>query len=373
MKKFLAIMAIIGLFPTLSFGQSDSLTLEQKAARMIIVGMRGNTINAAVKADIDRGVAGIILFEHNICPVTDCNDSKARLGRLCRDLRDYAGRSSFIVSVDQEGGRVNRLKTKYGFPTMISAERIGKINNTDTTRKYGAVIAGAVSDAGFNVNFTPCVDVDVNPLCPVIGKVERSYSDNEETVARHASIIIGEHHKKGVVTSLKHFPGHGSSQVDSHKGFTDVTNSWSERELIPFKKLIDNGMCDMVMVGHLFNSKIDPVYPATLSKKTIDGLLRTQLGWNGVVITDDMHMKAISENYTLEESLELAINAGIDLIILSSNIPGHTDPVSKEAIDAICRLVRSGKIPESRLDESIERVETLMSQYGNSADDQEGN
>lgn len=343
----------------------DTLTLEQKAARMIIVGMRGTSVNDAVRRDIDLGAAGVILFEHNIYPAGKGVDSKERLSRLCAGLKEYAGRP-LIVAVDQEGGLVNRLKSKYGFPDMPSADYLGRLDNADSTRHYGDVIAGAVADAGFNVNFTPCIDLNVNPSCPVIGKVRRSFSADAGVAVRNASIIVEEHRKHGLITSLKHFPGHGSSWVDSHKGFTDVTGTWSSYELEPFRRMIDSGACDMVMVGHLYNSRIDSLYPATLSKATVNGLLRGSLGFDGVVITDDMHMKAIADNYSLEESLKLTIEAGVDLIILSSNIPGHTEPVLRQSIDAICRMVRSGVIPESRLDASIARVMALMeraSQY----------
>ncbi len=341
------------------YAELDTLTLEQKAARMIIVGMRGTSLSDAVKRDIDLGAAGVILFEHNIYPAGKGVDSKERLSRLCAGLKEYAARP-LIVAVDQEGGLVNRLKSKYGFPYMPSAAYLGGLDNADTTRYYGDVIAGAVAEAGFNVNFTPCVDLNVNPTCPVIGRFDRSFSADAGVAVRNASIIVEEHRKHGLATSLKHFPGHGSSKVDSHKGFTDITATWSGYELEPFRRMIDSGACDMMMVGHLYNSRIDSVYPATLSKAAIDGLLRGKLGFDGVVITDDMHMKAIADNYSLEESLRLTVEAGVDLIILSSNIPGHTEPVLRQAIGAICRLVRSGVIPESRLDMSIARVRLLM-------------
>ncbi|MDE7134100.1 MAG: hypothetical protein K2N86_02335 [Rikenellaceae bacterium] len=353
---------VMSLFASLVMAQGrvsiDSLTLEQKAARMLIVGMVGTEIDDEVKRDIDMGVGGVILFERNIYPAGKKVDSKKRLAQLCRDLVDYAGRP-FIVSVDQEGGKVNRLKSKYGFADMPSAEWLGRVNDPDTTRKYARLLAATVDSMGFNVNFAPCVDVNVNSSCPVIGKVQRSFSADADTVALHASIVMQEHAKLGVAASMKHFPGHGSSKVDSHNGFTDVSDTWSERELEPYRQMIYRGMCNMVMVGHLFNRNIDSIYPATLSKKTI-GLLRDSLGFNGVVVTDDMHMGAITKNYSLERSLRLAINAGVDLIILSSNIPGSTNKVSDKAVKAICKAVRSGKISEHRLDESINRVEALL-------------
>lgn len=337
---------------------SQELSLEQKAARMLIVGFRGTEINsqsAVVKDIVERGVGGVILFEHNITPVEKKLDSRARLKVLCEKLQALTSRE-IIISIDQEGGKVNRLKSKYGFPVMVSQQKLGEIDNEDSTRYYSHTIASELKQMGFNTNFTPCVDVNIDPKCPVIGKVQRSFSANPAKVIEHSLYVIDEHKKEGIKTAVKHFPGHGSSAIDSHLGFTDVTDTWQASELEPYKVLLNNGSTDMVMLSHVFNKNIDDTYPATLSYKTVTGLLRQELGWQGIAVTDDMHMKAIADNYSLEESLMLTINAGIDLIILSSNIPGNLAPISEQAISAIVKLVKEGKIAESRLDESIARV-----------------
>ena len=343
---------------------AEERTLEQKAARMLIVGMRGTQLtpeNPVIQDIRNRKVGGIILFEHNIVPIGKGIDSKAQLCKLCNDLQALRD-EKLIISIDQEGGRVNRLKTKYGFPKTVSQAYLGTVNNEDTTRYYAGIMAQTLKETGFNTNFAPCVDLNINPECPVIGKVERSFSDNPETVTRHAMFVIEELKKRGIYTAIKHFPGHGSSSTDSHAGFTNVSNSWSEQELIPYQTLLKNNSCDMVMISHVFNNQIDEDYPATLSQKTINGLLRNQLGWNGIVVTDDMHMKAISDNYSLEESLQLTINAGADMIILSSNIPGNTEHISQQAIDLIVKSVREGKIKESRIDEAVARIDNLLKQ-----------
>ncbi len=362
-RKHTILWTFIGLFLNSPLHAGER-TLEQKAARMLIVGMRGTELrpdNPVVKDIRDRGVGGVILFEHNITPIEKGMDSKARLTRLCQDLQALRT-DKLLISIDQEGGRVNRLKTKYGFPRTVSQAYLGKTDNEDTTRHYAGIIARTLEETGFNTNFTPCVDINVNPDCPVIGKVERSFSADPETVIRHASYVIDEHRKRGILTAVKHFPGHGSSSADSHLGFTDVSNSWTEKELLPYRTLLKNGGCDMVMISHVFNRRIDSVYPATLSRETVTGLLREQLEWDGIAVTDDMHMKAISDNYSLEESLQLAINAGIDMIILSSNIPGNTDCISQQAIDLIVKSVREGKIEESRIDEAVARIDRLLNE-----------
>lgn len=364
MKKLfftLFAISILGNFNGELRAQGD-IPLEKRVARMLIVGFRGTEVKSGdqIVADLSqRGVGGVILFEHNITPVEKGLDSKARLKTMCHKLHSLS-ELPIIVSIDQEGGKVNRLKTKYGFVPSVTHEYLGKLDNEDSTRYYSALTAGQLIELGFNTNFTPCVDVNVNPKCPAIGRFGRSISADPYEVVEHAGYMMDEHHKQGVMTALKHFPGHGSSTMDTHTSFTDVTNTWSEDELIPYSELLKESDGSMVMVSHVFNSKIDDTYPATLSKKTISGLLRGSLGWDGVVITDDMHMKAISDLYSLKESLTLTINAGVDMIILSSNIPGNTDPVSQQAIDAIVEQVRAGEISEERINESYNRISSLF-------------
>lgn len=359
--KLYCALAVL-LLPILSCSAQPRVSLEQKVARMLIVGFRGTTLEQAttIKEDIvDRGVGGVILFEHNITPVEKNLPSIDILTKLCNDLQALTPRK-IMISIDQEGGRVNRMKSKYGFKEMVSQHYLGALNREDSTRYYAGVIANAVSSAGLNTNFTPCVDVNINPESPAIGKMGRSFSDDAALVTKHAMIVIEEHRKRGVLTAVKHFPGHGSSLLDSHLGFTDVSDTWQEKELIPYQTILKEGGCDMVMVSHLFNKRFDDKYPASLSKATVSGLLRDSLHWDGVVITDDMHMKAIAANYGFEESLKLTINAGVDLIILSSNIPGSATAISQQAIDAIVKMVKNGEIPQSRIEESYNRIEKLL-------------
>lgn len=340
---------------------SAELTTAQKAAKMLIVGIKGTTLsptNPLVKDIKERGVSGVIFFEHNITPIQQNKDSRAIFKKLVSDIQALTPEKLFL-SIDQEGGKVNRLKSKYGFAEMPSHKAIGIANNNDYTAKVSATIAAEVKSMGLNVNFAPSIDVDINPLCPVIGKVDRSFSADETKVTDHARIYINEHHKSGILTSLKHFPGHGNSKVDSHVGFTNISDTWQERELIPFQTLIDENMCDMVMVSHLYNSKIDKLHPASLSKPTIDSLLRKTMKWNGVVITDDMQMKALTDNYGFEEAIVLGINAGIDLFIISTSAAGASDDITWRAISTIVKAVKSGEITEQRLDESVKRIEDL--------------
>ncbi|MFI3302191.1 MAG: glycoside hydrolase family 3 N-terminal domain-containing protein [Rikenellaceae bacterium] len=349
-------------------------TLEQKVGRMIIVGMPGVEItpkSVIVEDIIKRKIGGVILFESNVVTAEEKRlsaeelakiDFKARLTKLCHDLQSLAD-YPLIISIDQEGGVVNRLKERYGFVPSVTQQFLGEKDDESLTRQYAHSTASQLREMGINTNFSPCVDVNINLECPAIGRHGRSFSADAGVVARHAQYVMEEHHKQGVVTAIKHFPGHGSSLHDTHLGITDVTSTWQEEELAPYKALLaaaEGEKCNMVMVSHVFNSRLDPKYPATLSKRIITDLLRGEIGWQGVVVTDDMHMKAITDHYTDAEALTLTINGGTDMIILSSNLPTkHGEHVTDAVINTIVEQVKCGAIPKERIDESYKRIVAL--------------
>jgi beta-N-acetylhexosaminidase len=214
-----------------------------------------------------------------------------------------------------------------------------------------------------NLNFAPSVDLNINPENPIIGKMERSFSSDPQIVTDNVRIWVNEHKKCGIISSLKHFPGHGSSKTDTHLGLTDVTDTWTEAELLPYKTLIHEGVCDMVMTSHVFNSKLDPEYPATMSKAILTGILREQLGYKGVIVTDDMAMGAIVEQYSFEEALEKTVNAGADILILSNNGKEYDPEVAKKAIDIIYQFVSEGKIQKQTIEDAYNRIMALKKAY----------
>ncbi len=334
----------------------DSIPLREKIGRMFIVGLDSSALkhnDPIIKKIKDYKVGGVILFAYNI-PVSDADSSsRERLTELCSSLQSMAG-YRLMLGIDQEGGRVMRLRASKGYPELPSHAYLGRTDNEDTTRHYAGITAEALNSIGLNLNFAPCVDVNMNPECPVIGKFDRAFSSDPAEVGEHAEYFISEHRKHGVLTSVKHFPGHGSSVTDSHNGLTDISLTWSREELIPFEHLIENDCCDMVMVGHIFNRQLDSLYPASLSKATVDGLLRKELGWNGLVVSDDLGMKAINDNYPLEESLKLSINAGVDMLML---IAKSTPERIETAIGLVEEMVLSGEIPESRITEAYRRID----------------
>jgi beta-N-acetylhexosaminidase len=262
-----------------------------------------------------------------------------------------------LIAIDHEGGFVSRLRPDKGFPDTVTAQSLGA-QDPSITYEYATGMAQTLRSAGINLNLAPVVDVNVNPESPAIGYYERSFSADPEVVAAHAIEFIRAHHDTGVLTTLKHFAGHGSATTDSHLGITDVTDTWSEAELIPFQRVIEAGMADAVMTAHLVNAKIDPDYPATLSKATITGILRDRLGFEGVVITDDMQMGAIREAYGYEHAIELAINAGADIVAVA-NMLVYDPALAVKTFEAIMAAVRAGAITEGRIDESYQRIMRL--------------
>jgi autotransporter-associated beta strand protein len=216
---------------------------------------------------------------------------------------------------------------------------------------------------GLNLNLAPVVDLDAHPDNPIIKGKKRSFAADPDVVARHAAEFVRAHRALGVVACAKHFPGHGSAKGDTHLGLVDVTATWHERELVPFRRLIEAGLCDMIMSAHVFNAKLDSQRPATLSKKVITGMLREQLGFNGVITSDDMEMKAISSQYGLENSVPAAIEAGIDVLCFGNNLSYDVD-IAPKAIAIIERAVKSGRISEARITESYERVLALKRKAG---------
>lgn len=329
--------------------------LRTKIAQMLVVGFEGAELSDDnhIVADIrDRHIGGVILFDRNI-------ESHAQLNSLTRQLR--ALDSTLLIGIDQEGGYVNRLKEKYGFPASVSAARLGRIDDPETTRRAAATMARTLRAAGINVDFAPCVDLNINPLCPVIGAVERSYSADPKVVVKHAGIVLGELRKEGVAGCLKHFPGHGSSTKDTHLSSADVTKTWQPQELEPYRAL--GAQAPMVMTSHIFNANLDPDYPATMSRKILTGLLREQIGFRGVIITDDLAMGAMTDNYSFEDILINAVNAGADMLCISNNITTYDAEIVPRAIDIIAAAVENGQIPRSRIDDAWRRIGKLKLQF----------
>lgn len=336
-------------------------SLDFKIGQMILIGMPRAEVDTAVLREVRTGKVGsLILFEKNI-PKTN---SFAGLKKMTWTYQRSAPVPLFI-GIDQEGGKVNRLKEKYGFPHSISAAAIGKSKSLDSVRFYAESTAATLAGLGINVNFAPVVDLAIEPNNPAIVKPERSYSANEDTVVWFAREVVKQHRKYGVITVLKHFPGHGSTKDDTHLGMADVTNTWRERELNPYKQLMASGNVDAIMTAHIVNKNLDKNgNPGTLSKDILDGLLRKKMGFDGVVFSDDMQMHAIAKQYGLEEAIKMAVNAGVDIMCFSNNIQGTEERTVDKVHAIIKQFVATGDISKGRIDESYWRIMKLKSRLG---------
>ncbi len=344
----------------------SNVSLEVKIGQMLLVGFRGITLKdqAPIVQDIqDRHIGGVLLYDYDIAqkqPIRNIQ-SPLQVKALTKALQAYA-KIPLLVGIDYEGGKINRLSEKYGFPATVSHQYLGEQDDLAFTYQQATKLAQTLSGLGVNLNFAPVVDVNTNPNNPIIAKKERSFSTDPNIVAKHAIEFIKAHRQQKVLCTPKHFPGHGSSTSDSHIGVADVTNTWSPIELEPYVKMIQAGEVDAIMTAHVFNRKIDPHYPATLSKHTMTRLLRKELNFNGVVFSDDMQMRAIANHYGLETAVALAIEAGVDVIVIGNNTGVFEPDIAKRVIAIIKGLVQNGTISDKRIDESYQRIRRLKQQ-----------
>ena len=354
MKKLLFLLLTLLILLSPLSAQDDlwaNDSLRYKIGQMIIFGFWGETAPQLILDEIAQyNVGGVLLYR-----VYGNIENTAQAALLTSDLQASALIPLFIAT-DQEGGSVTNLRLSNGFQNSSSAYELGQQNDETTTREMAAMFSSWFTDIGLNTNFAPVVDLRLNPG-NVIG--DRSFSADPDIVAQNAYWFMDELHQNNLLTTLKHFPGHGSSVGDSHLGFTDITDTWQEIELEPYYALMDSGCVDMIMSAHVFNTDWDSVYPATLSESTINGLLRETMGYDGVVITDAMMMGAITQNYGLTEAVTLAINAGVDILLYNwdDDMDGHR--LVPLLVDHIAVQVLNETIPRTRIEDSYQRILAL--------------
>jgi beta-N-acetylhexosaminidase len=348
--------------PTPPASATPGPSLRDKIGQMLLVGFRGLTVDEAgeVMADIrDRNLGGVLLFDTDqpTHGAVRNVESPAQLTALVAGLQALA-RTPLLVAIDEEGGLVARLDERHGFPPTVSAATLGAENDLALTREAGDQIATTLASVGVNLNLAPVVDLNVNPTNPIIGALGRSFSADPDVVTEQAEVFIEGHRAAGVWTTLKHFPGHGSSTGDTHLGVVDVTTTWSAVELDPFRNIIRDALADAVLTAHVFNATLDPEHPATLSQSTITGILREQLGWDGLVISDDMQMGAIRQAYGYADAVRLAILAGVDVLTIAQQ-QVYEPGIVAQTIDLIEGMVTDGSLSEARIDESYARIQAL--------------
>lgn len=348
--------------------EQTSPTVDQMIGEMIILGFRGTEVDdsSGIIQDINKyNIGGVILFDYDVPSksfprnILDPNQTK----KLIEDLKNLT-HSDLLIAVDAEGGYVNRLKEEYGFIRVKSAQEMGEDTPEDTYLEVSP-LGKELDSLGFDLNFAPVVDININENNPVIGNLERSFSDDPVKVYEHAGSFIDAMHKYDIITAIKHFPGHGSSAEDSHLGLVDITDTYNrEAELFPYKKLIEDGKTDIIMTAHIMNTDIDSDNPATLSSRFLQDILRDELNYKGVIVSDDMQMGAIITNFGFEEAIVKAINAGCDLLIFSNNGSGYDDSIAQKSFDTIKKAVRDGKITEEEIKTAFARIKELKLRYG---------
>lgn len=328
----------------------DSMTLEQKIGQLFIVGFEGDIINDEIIDLVNnQEVGGLIYFSRN---VVDSN----QIITLNNEIKDIKKDIPLFISVDEEGGVVSRVPDE--FLKLPSSGYIGKFDDENLSYNIGSIISKELKSLGFNMDFAPVLDIDSNPNNTVIG--ERAFGNNADIVSKLGIKTMEGLRDGGIIPVVKHFPGHGDTDIDSHYGLPIVTKTLEELnnlEFIPFKNAIENG-ADVVMVSSIILSSIDSEYPATMSKKVTTDILRNKLNFDGVIATDDMTMGAIMDNYNLTDAVIMAINAGNDLILVCH---GYDDII--KSISAVKDAVSSNIISEERIDESVYRILKLKEKY----------
>lgn len=344
-----------------------AMTTEQKVAQLLVAGIEGAQPGEdAVQAIRDYQVGGVILFGRNV-------ESAAQLVGLTNGLKELNGDyTPLFLCVDQEGGRVDRMPPEVNdLPSALAFGSIaGPEARMDACFALGQTLAAQCAAFGFNMDFAPSLDIWSNPENTVIG--DRAFGTDAAAVTGAANETALGILSGGVIPVAKHFPGHGDTAVDSHYGLPVVDKSLAELEeleLRPFRQAIDttcvygayggDTSIPAVMVAHILLSQVDPDYPASLSHKVVTGLLREEMGFDGVVCTDDLTMGAVSNTYGMGEAAVLAVEAGCDLLLVCHGADNLT-----AARDALLEAVGSGRISVERLDESVYRILALKSEYG---------
>ncbi len=332
------------------------VSLDQMIGQMLMLSFHGQKPTDTGTVDAQKilssgKIGGLIFMGHNM-------KSRAQISALIGFIKKGSPLNSPpFLAIDQEGGQVQRLQEKHGFTTIPTAHELALHKSTSAAFKTYKVMANELADVGFNVNFGPVVDLNLVPQNPIIGKRERSYGQLPATVESFSRAFVMAHRQNNILTALKHFPGHGSSWTDSHEQFVDLSQSWKQRELEPYRQMISEKLADMVMVGHLYHPNFSDgnKLPASLSKRAIEGVLRGQLGYKGLVVTDDLGMGAIRKYFSFDEALIRSIRAGNDIIMIVDGKYANSHEINR-IHGIIIDAVKQGHIPLSTIQQSYLRI-----------------
>ncbi|HEV8245916.1 MAG TPA: beta-N-acetylhexosaminidase [Polyangiaceae bacterium] len=324
------------------------LDLRTSAAQLLTIGFHGRSVDSELERLLERGVGGVIFFSRNVGSASEVADLTATIKRR-------AGRP-LILSVDQEGGTVARLRE--GFTPIPTMRTVGKADDAELSFSLGKVIGRELRAVGFDLDYAPVLDVDTNPDNPVIGA--RSFGSKPELVAWHGLALIAGLANAKVAACGKHFPGHGDTHQDSHKALPELDHRLERLEaveLVPFAAAVKAAV-PALMTAHVVFKPLDPEWPATMSAPILRGVLRDKLGYSGLIVTDDLEMKAIAEHYSIEDVVVRGLNAGVDMFTCC-----HTPEKMQAAIDAIAHAVARGHVSTYRFEQALERVHDFMARW----------
>lgn len=346
LTTILLVLTFLAFLPKIKEIHSISKQIDKKIGQMLIISFEGNNANdKRLNKTIDYlengEIGGVIFHRKNV-------GSKQEFKELTNKLIQ-SGTIKPFISIDNEGGYVYR----YTYEKYKSAFEISKSTPKEAQIEYQRM-AKLEKELNINLNFAPCVDL-VTEEESIIAELKRSYGKNPEIVTKFAKIFINEHNKQKIATSLKHFPGHGSVKGDTHHGFVDSTKTFSREELEPYKNLKDFSKLNMVMVSHLYNATIDSEYPASLSQNTIKNILIKDVGFNGVIISDDYNMQAIRKKYKLRDIVVNSINSGVN-ILLFANTDNYKDATPRRIRNIIKKELLLGNIKMEDINNSYNKI-----------------
>jgi beta-N-acetylhexosaminidase len=334
--------------------------LRRRIGQMLLVGLRGLTpLEAAptIRHIKDGSIGGVVLYDVDAETGGPRNiQSRDQVRDLVSALKD-AGEIPVLTTLDAEGGFYHRLKEKYGFPPATPAQDMGERNDLTFTRSAAGLTAEVLADVGIDMNLAPVVDL-LNPANLTVSARRRSFSSDPAKVTAHAREFILAHREHGVLTALKHFPGMGGVLRPHTPGLGELIEDWTTAELEPYRALIAEDLVDGILTARITHPQLDPDYPGCLSKKVVDGLLRGELGYDGVAISDAMEMLAIWDVFGFERGTILAVNAGLDMLLFcnESGMVPYDDERAPEAVEIILGAVSRGEISEERINQSCARI-----------------
>ena len=335
---------IIAFLTLLFMAPCFAADLDEMTGQLIMTGFVGNSVKSKgfknVLKQVKNGeITGVIFFEDNI-------KNKDEFIKMTSAIKNSKAKHTPFIAIDMEGGIIQRMNSKNGFKDFKSAKQTANLSLDEAYQEY-LELAKMLKEANINYNLAPCVDLSINKDS-IIEKKERSFSSDPKVVTDYSAQFIKAHYENKIITALKHFPGHGTPTGDTHFGFVDGTETYSEDELYPYLQNANLNPMQTVMISHIYNKNFDDRYPASLSYETIEKFLRVQTDFDGVIISDDLNMGAIEKNFELNEVVSLAINAGENILLFSNR-----EKPDKNLAKKISIYIKNGLIDGDILTENI--------------------